>query len=81
MIRWQKKIKDKFKNEKFDVVIPIPDTSRPSALQVALQLKTDFKEGFVKNRYIGRTFIMPGQATRKKSVRQKLNPIAIEFKK
>ena len=80
MIRWQKKIKDKFKNEKIDVVIPIPDTSRPSALQVALQLKTDFKEGFVKNRYIGRTFIMPGQATRKKSVRQKLNPIAIEFK-
>ena len=75
-----KKIKDKFKNEKIDVVIPIPDKRRPSALQVALQLKTDFKEGFVKNRYIGRTFIMPGQATRKKSVRQKLNPIGIEFK-
>lgn len=74
------KIKKKWKDEKFDVVIPIPDTSRPSALQVALKLKTDFKEGFVKNRYIGRTFIMPGQATRKKSVRQKLNPISIEFK-
>lgn len=74
------KIKSSLKDEKIDVVIPIPDTSRPTALQVAQKLKTDFKEGFVKNRYIGRTFIMPGQAIRKKSVRQKLNPIAIEFK-
>ena len=63
-----------------DVVIPIPDTSRSSALQLANHLGVSFREGFIKNRYIGRTFIMPGQATRKKSVRQKLNPIGIEFK-
>ena len=62
-----------------DVVIPIPDTSRASALQCANKLGLPYREGFVKNRYIGRTFIMPGQATRKKSVRQKLNPIAVEF--
>jgi len=61
-------------------VIPIPDTSRPSALQLANQLGLTYREGFIKNRYIGRTFIMPGQALRKKSVRQKLNPIAIEFR-
>ena len=63
-----------------DVVIPIPDSSRPSALQLANHLGISFREGFVKNRYIGRTFIMPGQAKRKKSVRQKLNAISIEFK-
>jgi len=63
-----------------DVVIPIPDSSRPSALQLANRLKLPFREGFVKNRYIGRTFIMPGQAMRKKSVRQKLNAIGVEFK-
>ncbi len=63
-----------------DVVIPIPDSSRPSALQLANRLGLDFREGFVKNRYIGRTFIMPGQAMRKKSVRQKLNAIGVEFK-
>ncbi len=63
-----------------DVVIPIPDSSRPSALQLANRLGIDFREGFVKNRYIGRTFIMPGQAMRKKSVRQKLNAIGVEFK-
>ncbi len=63
-----------------DVVIPIPDSSRPSALQLANRLGISFREGFVKNRYIGRTFIMPGQAKRKKSVRQKLNAIGIEFK-
>src|SRR5487761_2043210 len=63
-----------------DVVIPIPDSSRPSALQLANHLGIPFREGFVKNRYIGRTFIMPGQAMRKKSVRQKLNPIGMEFK-
>ena len=62
-----------------DVVIPIPDSSRPSAMQMAERLGLPFREGFVKNRYIGRTFIMPGQATRKKSVRQKLNAIASEF--
>ncbi|MDX8400048.1 MAG: amidophosphoribosyltransferase [Gallionellaceae bacterium] len=63
-----------------DVVIPIPDSSRPSALQMAYHLGIPFREGFVKNRYIGRTFIMPGQAKRKKSVRQKLNAISVEFK-
>lgn len=63
-----------------DVVIPIPDTSRASALQLSVSLGLDYREGFIKNRYIGRTFIMPGQALRKKSVRQKLNPIGVEFK-
>ncbi len=63
-----------------DAVIPIPDSSRPSALELARQLGVPFREGFVKNRYIGRTFIMPGQASRKKSVRQKLNAISQEFK-
>jgi amidophosphoribosyltransferase len=63
-----------------DVVIPIPDSSRPSALQLANTLGLTYREGFVKNRYVGRTFIMPGQALRKKSVRQKLNPMGIEFK-
>jgi amidophosphoribosyltransferase len=63
-----------------DVVIPIPDTSRPSAMQLAHQLGVPYREGFIKNRYIGRTFIMPGQAQRKKSVRQKLNAIAMEFR-
>lgn len=62
-----------------DVVMPIPDTSRPSALQLANYLGLPYREGFIKNRYIGRTFIMPGQAVRKKSVRQKLNPVACEF--
>jgi amidophosphoribosyltransferase len=74
------KIKREWPDKKIDVVIPIPDTSRPSALQVGLALGLDYREGFIKNRYIGRTFIMPGQALRKKSVRQKLNPIGIEFK-
>lgn len=74
------KIKREWSDKKIDVVIPIPDTSRPSALQLAITLGLDYREGFIKNRYIGRTFIMPGQALRKKSVRQKLNPIGIEFK-
>ncbi len=63
-----------------DVVMPIPDTSRPSAMQLAMKLNLDYREGFLKNRYVGRTFIMPGQAVRKKSVRQKLNAMSVEFK-
>ncbi|MBI3141126.1 MAG: amidophosphoribosyltransferase [Rhodocyclales bacterium] len=63
-----------------DAVIPIPDSSRPAAMELATRLKLPYREGFVKNRYIGRTFIMPGQAQRRKSVRQKLNTIAQEFK-
>jgi amidophosphoribosyltransferase len=62
-----------------DVIVPIPDTSRPSAVEVAQRLAVPYREAFIKNRYIGRTFIMPGQAERKKSVRQKLSPIAKEF--
>jgi amidophosphoribosyltransferase len=62
-----------------DVVMPIPDTSRTSALQMAQRLGVPYREGFIKNRYIGRTFIMPGQTQRKKSVRQKLNAISREF--
>jgi amidophosphoribosyltransferase len=63
-----------------DVVMPIPDSSRPAAMQVARKLGIEYREGFYKNRYIGRTFIMPGQAVRKKSVRQKLNAMSSEFK-
>lgn len=64
-----------------DVVIPIPDTSRTAALQLSYKLNVIYREGFIKNRYIGRTFIMPGQQLRKKSVRQKLNPIDLEFRR
>ncbi|MCC6247133.1 MAG: amidophosphoribosyltransferase [Rubrivivax sp.] len=63
-----------------DVVIPIPESSRPSAMQLAWRIGKPYREGFVKNRYVGRTFIMPGQAVRKRSVRQKLNAIGVEFK-
>jgi amidophosphoribosyltransferase len=63
-----------------DVVIPIPDTSRTSALELANILGVKFREGFMKNRYIGRTFIMPGQQQRKKSVRQKLSAVPFEFR-
>jgi amidophosphoribosyltransferase len=63
-----------------DVVMPIPDSSRPSAMQLASHLGLNYREGFIKNRYIGRTFIMPGQAVRKKSVRQKLSAIGMEFR-
>lgn len=73
-------IKKLVKPGDIDVVIPIPDTSRPSAVEVAQILGVPYREGFIKNRYIGRTFIMPGQEQRKKSVRQKLNAIGVEFK-
>jgi amidophosphoribosyltransferase len=63
-----------------DVVMPIPDSSRPAAMQVAQKLGIEYREGFYKNRYVGRTFIMPGQAERKKSVKQKLNAMGTEFK-
>jgi amidophosphoribosyltransferase len=63
-----------------DRVIPIPDTSRTSALELANALAVKYREGFIKNRYIPRTFIMPGQSMRKKSVRQKLNAIDLEFR-
>ena len=73
------KIMKQHPDHDIDVVIPIPDTSRTSALQVAYQLGKPFREGFIKNRYIARTFIMPGQEIRKKSVRLKLNTIKSEF--
>jgi amidophosphoribosyltransferase len=73
------KIKREWADKEIDVVIPIPDTSRTAALQMAYELGLKYREGFIKNRYIGRTFIMPGQAERKKSVRQKLNAIDLEF--
>ena len=74
------KILKEYESLNIDVVIPIPDTSRTSAMQVAHKVGAKYREGFMKNRYIGRTFIMPGQSARKKSVAQKLNPIELEFK-
>jgi amidophosphoribosyltransferase len=82
-LRMGEKLANKIKRIKgdhdIDVVIPIPDTSRTSAVELANTLGVKFREGFVKNRYIGRTFIMPGQSQRKKSVKQKLNAIPLEF--
>ena len=75
-----KKIMEEKPEHDIDVVIPIPDSSTTSALQLATTLGVKYREGFVKNRYIGRTFIMPFQEKREKSVRQKLNPIDLEFK-
>ena len=74
------KVRQTMSVQQIDVVIPIPDTSRTCAMSLADTLGLPYAEGFIKNRYIGRTFIMPGQTKRKKSVRQKLNPIDIEFK-
>lgn len=73
------RIRPDIRNE-IDVIMPIPDSGRTAALQLAHDLDIKFREGFIKNRYIGRTFIMPGQAERQKSVRKKLNPIGLEFK-
>ena len=78
--RLAQKIERVMSKELIDVVIPIPDTSRTSAMSLAHELGVRYTEGFIKNRYIGRTFIMPGQSARKKSVRQKLNPIDVEFR-
>jgi amidophosphoribosyltransferase len=74
------KIRHQMRALDIDAVIPIPDSSRPAAMQLASELGLIYREGFVKNRYIGRTFIMPGHAVRRKSVRQKLNTIAQEFR-
>ena len=74
------KIKHTLPHLDIDTVIPIPDSSRPAAMELAKRLNLPYREGFVKNRYIGRTFIMPGQTQRRKSVRQKLNAINMEFK-
>ncbi|RJG17820.1 amidophosphoribosyltransferase [Massilia cavernae] len=74
------KVRSQINVDDIDVVMPIPDSSRPAAIQLALKLGVEYREGFIKNRYIGRTFLMPGQAIRRKSVRQKLNAINAEFK-
>jgi amidophosphoribosyltransferase len=83
-MRMGERLADKIRREHpdhdIDVVIPIPDTSRTSALQMAQKLRIKYREGFNKNRYIGRTFIMPGQEMREKSVRRKLNAIDLEFR-
>jgi amidophosphoribosyltransferase len=72
-------LRERLPLDQIDVVIPIPESSRPSAMQLAQRIGKPYREGFVKNRYVGRTFIMPGQAMRARSVRQKLNAIASEF--
>ncbi|WP_440995276.1 amidophosphoribosyltransferase [Arhodomonas sp. SL1] len=77
--RLARKILREWPEHDIDVIIPVPDTSRTAALDMAYELGVTYREGFIKNRYIGRTFIMPGQAVRQKSVRQKLNPIELEF--
>ena len=74
------KVQREWSDHDIDVVMPIPDSSRPSAMEMAKYLGVNYREGFVKNRYIGRTFIMPGQKERKKSVKQKLNAISLEFR-
>ena len=78
--RLARQLKHDWPDHDIDVVIPVPDTSRTAAVEMGRVLKLPYREGFIKNRYIGRTFIMPGQAERRQSVRQKLNPIGSEFK-
>ncbi len=79
-VKLAEQVKNNWPKHDIDVIIPVPDSSRSSALEMAYQLGIIYREGFIKNRYIGRTFIMPGQMMRKKSVRQKLNPLGLEFK-
>ncbi|MEE9345019.1 MAG: amidophosphoribosyltransferase [Methylococcales bacterium] len=83
-LRMGEKLAEKIRSlgydQEIDVIVPIPDTSRTSAMQLAETLGIKYREGFIKNRYIGRTFIMPGQQLRKRSVRQKLNPLTDELK-
>jgi len=79
-VKLAEKIQRQWTDHDIDVVIPIPDTSRVPASELAQVLGVPYREGYIKNRYIGRTFIMPGQAQRKKSVRQKLNPVDVEFR-
>ncbi len=74
------RIKREWGDHGIDVVMPVPDTSRTAALEMAMKIGVKYREGFIKNRYIGRTFIMPWQTMRMKSVRQKLNPLSVEFK-
>ena len=74
------KIRREIRTGDIDVVMPIPESSRPAALELALKLDIEYREGFIKNRYVGRTFIMPGQEVRQRSIRQKLNTISLEFK-
>ncbi|MHB8255449.1 MAG: amidophosphoribosyltransferase, partial [Acidiferrobacter sp.] len=78
--RLARKLLREWPDHDIDVIIPIPDTSRAAALEMAKELDVKYREGFIKNRYIGRTFIMPGQAQRERSVRQKLNAIDLEFR-
>lgn len=74
------RVQEAFPKGDIDVVVPVPESSRPAAMQLAMKLGLSYREGFIKNRYVGRTFIMPGQEIRRKSVRQKLNAMSSEFK-